>query len=135
MAFKHLFFDLDNTILNFTHASHMAFRDLLDHFGKSDYDSYSSYQIGNSEVWKSFEKGEISAYDLRAKRFNLFHEKMGWKGDGHEWNKVYMEHVVRHNKFVEGAFEVVKNLSQSAELHIVTNGLKEAQRPRRNRIG
>lgn len=130
MGIRHLFFDLDNTILDFTHASHQAFRDLLDHFGHNNYESYSDYNVGNRSVWKAFEKGQISAKKLRAERFELYHKKMGWQGDGLEWNSVYMQYVIRHNKFVEGALALLEDLSQNFDLHIVTNGLREAQRPR-----
>jgi putative hydrolase of the HAD superfamily len=129
--FKDLFFDLDNTILDFSHASHIAFREMLDHFGHNESSEiYTIYNEGNHEVWKDFEDGKITALQLRAERFNRLLSKMEWSGSGLEWNKIYIECIVRNTKYVDGALEVISNLSERYDIHIVTNGLKEAQRPR-----
>nr|WP_262914155.1 YjjG family noncanonical pyrimidine nucleotidase [Portibacter lacus] len=125
-----MFFDLDNTILDFSYASHVAFKSLLNHFNRDAYDSYSVYNQGNSKVWKEFEENKITALELRSKRFDLYLDAMGWEGDGGEWNKVYLENVILNTKYVSGAELLIRDLSKDYNIHIVTNGLKEVQRPR-----
>lgn len=129
--FRHLFFDLDNTILDFSHASHLAFKEMLNHFGHAESpEVYEIYNEGNHKVWKDFEDGKINAMQLRAERFDLLLNKMEWSGQGLEWNKIYIDCIVRNTKYVDGALDVVSNLAEKYSIHIVTNGLKEAQRPR-----
>ncbi len=128
--FKHLFFDLDNTILDFDHASHESFASLLNEKKYNHPDAYQVFKIVNSGVWKEFENGKITAIELRSKRFDLFLEQMDWKGKGAEWNKLYLENLIVHTKFVPGAQTLLKNLSINYKIHIVTNGLREVQRPR-----
>ena len=128
--YEHLFFDLDNTILDFDYASHHAFGAVLESNKLPIGDSYHKYKKVNAMVWGEFERGEISAFDLRAKRFDLFLEEMGWSGDGRAWNKMYLDRVIDFTKFIPGAKNMLNKLSGSYKIHIVTNGLKEVQRPR-----
>jgi len=128
--FKHLFFDLDNTLLDFTYASRHAFDDVLLHFNKQDKQAYGVYSEGNKKVWADFEEGKISAKELRGKRFQLLLDRMDWKGDGFVWNKYYLERVIEHTQFLDGAEDLLSSLNKKYSLHLLTNGLKEVQRPR-----
>ena len=121
--YNHLFFDLDNTILDFDHASDLAFHSLLEDKGYTHENAYKIYHNINIMVWSEFEEGLISAEDLRSKRFDLFLEAMDWKGVGSDWNTRYLRNVVKYTKFVEGADTLLHMLSKSHQLHIVTNGL------------
>lgn len=131
--YKHLFFDLDNTILDFDYASHHAFSAILESKNLPIGDSYLKYKKVNAMVWGEFERGEITAVELRAKRFDLFLEEMGWSGDGMHWNKMYLDNVIGYTKFIPGAKSMINKLSANYSIHIVTNGLKEVQRPRLKR--
>lgn len=128
--FQHLFFDLDNTLLDFDYASQMAFNDLLSHFNKEKTNAYETYKKVNAVVWSEFEKGKIDALELRKKRFDLFLNDMDWDGDGRLWNGVYLDFLIESIKFVEGAEELLIRLQDHYYIHIITNGLKEVQRPR-----
>lgn len=130
--YEHLFFDLDNTILDFDHASYMSFHSILEDKKLPSEGSYKTYKSINSKVWSEFENGEITAVELRAKRFDLFLDAMKWNGDGAAWNKLYLDKVIGFTKFVPGARSLLKNLSKKYKMHIVTNGLREVQRPRIN---
>ncbi len=125
-----LFFDLDNTILDFHYASHLAFKELLEQNNKSQENAYHIYGLVNREVWGEFERGEIDAIELRGKRFNLFLKEMDWQGQGREWNDQYLQNLINHIRYIDGAKEIVQTLSKKYRLHITTNGLKEVQRPR-----
>lgn len=129
--YQHLFFDLDNTLLDFSYASHKAFPDVLSHFGHSFSEgAYRTYSGINAQVWEEFEQGKIDALTLRKQRFQLFIDEMKWEGDGAEWNAKYLELVIDHTAFVPGAQQVLDSIKDQFHLHLVTNGLKEVQRPR-----
>ncbi|WP_235295699.1 YjjG family noncanonical pyrimidine nucleotidase [Portibacter marinus] len=132
---KHLFFDLDNTILDFSYASHRAFSATMSHFSRPEEQHYQIYSEGNAKVWREFEMGLISAQKLRGKRFQVFLDRMGWEEDGYKWNEVYLHHVVNNNKFIDGAESLLNRLREKYHIHIVTNGLKEVQRPRLKKAG
>lgn len=117
-------------MLDFNYASKLAFRQLLVETGLSHENAYDVYKNVNKLVWTEFENGEISAEVLRARRFDLFLQAMNWKGEGIEWNRKYLQNLVKHTNFMEGAQNLLQQLSQNYNLHIVTNGLKEVQRPR-----
>ena len=71
-----LFFDLDNTILDFKTAERTALRQALCSIGiEPDSKMLDRYSILNDEQWKLLEKGLVSRDVLKVRRFeNLFRE-------------------------------------------------------------
>jgi len=132
MKYTHLLFDLDNTLMDFTASSVPAFKDTLAHFEiQEEQDFYPIYRKINKQVWEELEKGEITAVSLREKRFRLFFEYIGrTELDPLEANRRYLQGIVDHPKYLDGALEFIKELSKSYTMCIVTNGLKEVQRAR-----
>ncbi len=129
--FTHLFFDLDNTILDFDYSSHISFKNLLTSRGYHYNDElYETYKIFNHQVWGEFETKKIDALELRTKRFRLFLEKMNWNEDPKDWGQEYLKGLIPATKYVDKAEDLLKNLKDNFQLHVITNGLKEVQRPR-----
>ena len=136
MKFTWLLFDADNTLLDFTKASKDAFELVCQDF-LIDYSSvtFQTYQTLNHGVWKEFEQQQITAVDLRTKRMSLFLNAIGKKNiDPDIFSDRYMEHVVKASEMYDGVVELLKALKKDYTLSIVTNGLKEAQRPRLNKL-
>lgn len=136
MKFTWLLFDADNTLLDFTKASIDAFelvcRDFL-----IDYTpvTFQTYQTLNHGVWKEFEKQEITAVELRTKRMSLFLNAIGKKNiDPDIFSDRYMERVVTASEMYDGVEGLLEDLQKDYTLSIVTNGLKEAQRPRLRKL-
>ena len=131
MSYTHLLFDLDNTLLDFSASSNEALRDIAKllevRYDKNFLDIYHDINFG---VWTEFENGLIDSITLRRKRFELTAKHYGHTIDGLMMNRKYLQGIVNHTVFVDGAQEVLAELSNSHSLSIITNGLKEVQRPR-----
>ncbi len=136
MKYDWIFFDLDNTLMDFEIASKKAFSSMLSSFGfKENEEHYSLYQQTNNEVWKDFENNKINAKTLRYKRFQDFYLIAKIKGiDPLESNKIYLEYLVEHSTMLEGAMPLLNELNENIKMAIITNGLKEVQRPRLKKL-
>ena len=134
--YEWLLFDLDNTLLDFSNTSKLAFKDLMLHFEIDEVQlAYDTYAPINAKHWSYFEKQKIDANTVRYGRFKEFlalmdhhahHEKMAHK---------YLELLVEHSHWIEGAEAMVKNLSNTHKLWIITNGLQDAQHGRLEKHG
>lgn len=125
-------FDLDNTLTDFTKASHQSFKALLEnHLNLPFSDSlYSIYKAENKKVWDLLEEGKITTIELRKLRFKLFFDKISYTGfDALQANEIYLNGLVEFNQFLPDTKEVLEGLSDHVNLAIITNGLKEVQRP------
>ncbi len=136
MKYDWIFFDLDNTLMDFSIASHQSFLQLLADNGIRNGESlHDIYEDVNRQVWKDFEEEKIDAITLRSKRFDDFYRKTGIKGiDGWESNRIYLEYVVEYSTMLDGAIELLDELKGKVKLAIITNGLKECQRARMDRL-
>ena len=132
MKYTHFLFDLDNTILNFSASSVHAFSYMLSQYKivqESDY--YDTYRKINKAVWEELEAGIINQQMLRRKRFGQFFEYIGIENmDALEANALYLEGIVKYPVYCDGALELLESLQGRVEMAVLTNGLKEVQRPR-----
>lgn len=86
--YKALFFDIDDTLLDFRKAESDALRLLLVYTPQAE----EHYKTINQNLWKSFEKGEISWDEVINTRFLTFFKEYGRAVDGVAldvvtWNK------------------------------------------------
>lgn len=132
--FDWILFDADDTLLDFTTAARKAFSSMLMDLGLPEQEGYFSlYKACNNQAWQAYEKGEINAVDLRRKRFADFIVSAGisTKMDPVAMNASYLENLIRHTSPLDGAIEVLETLQgQKVSMGVITNGLKEVQRPR-----
>ncbi len=130
--FTHIFFDADNTLFDFDGSSKLAFKDLISHLQLSDWQAhYKIYQIYNHQVWSEFEKGKINSQKLRTKRFQLYFDSFSFNYDPLKANNLYLNYLVDHATLYKDSMILLNELKRSdKKLYILTNGLKEVQRPR-----
>ncbi len=132
MDIKWLWFDLDNTLLDFSMASKLAMWQTFEDFDRICTDDiYKIYSKINLSVWQAFERGEISAEELRVKRFRDLLEAL--EDDAlspEEMSRGYLRNVVVKSQAYEDIFGILDRLKDRYSLSVVTNGLREAQRPR-----
>ena len=109
---KVLFWDIDNTLLDFDAGAEdsmkQAFADLGLEFKP---EMFNVFQEENHIIWDKIEKGELSREDLPYVRWQIILKRLGLKADG-----VAMEHVFRsylHNSAVpvSGALETLEALA------------------------
>ena len=128
--------DLDNTIFDFNTSSKLAFGSLLSDLNLEDKNGhYTTYKSLNKGVWQQLEQGVITADQVKWMRFQKFFDFLGVDKDPHQANTLYLNHLVHHFRFIDGAKEVVDYLSDNYELAVVTNGLQTVQRARLEKSG
>jgi len=130
--YKWLLFDADNTFLDFSSASRQSlFATCADYSLPCNDEIYRIYQIENAKVWEAFENKEITALQLRSLRFTKFFAATGISGiDPFEFNQAFLQNIVALSEAYEGAAHLLSSLSSRYRLSVITNGLKEVQRPR-----
>ena len=126
-----LFFDLDNTILDFGASSKEAFFTIFD---STDYvpslEDYQVYNTINHQVWVNLEKGLLTLEELKTRRWQLFFKEKGIDLDPAVTNQAYFDYIKENPAFVSGAIGLIEGLAKSYDLCLVTNGLAEVQYPR-----
>lgn len=89
-----------------------------------------SYREINRQVWVDFEQGRISAEALRVARFEQLLAELGVAGDAEALSERYLALLAMQAHLEIGAEELLRKLSGRYHLAIITNGLKDVQRPR-----
>jgi len=131
-----LFFDIDNTLVDFRSGSEMAFKRVIEDIGIQWTDGlYDKYNVVNRRYWVAFEEEKIDNATLRSERFEAFFEEHGYgKYDGHEINNAYLHHLITTTEPITGIKDLLTSLKENYRIHAITNGFKEVQRPRLDRM-
>ena len=136
MAYDWVLFDADDTLLDFRKAARRSFFAVLAQNGIPASDAHHhTFEQANYEVWTAFERGEITTERLRVKRFELFLDRAGLERDAGAMSRLFLDNLVVYTELIPGAREVLSTLALSHRLGIITNGLKEMQRPRLTKTG
>lgn len=131
--YKYLLFDADNTLLDFDAAEAQALRETLSlcPLGFSD-EIHRRYHHINDQQWKKLERGETTREKLRIDRFALLYDEFGMDGElySRETADLYTERLSQQEQLIDGAEDVLSELSKRYECYIITNGITEVQRSR-----
>lgn len=136
MNFKWLLFDFDNTLVDFTNTSKAAlWQSFRDFETNCTEDIHDAYKVVNHQVWTAFEKGDMTAQKLRVERFELLFDQINLQPAAPAaFSKRFLENLVILSEAYAGVPEMLQLLRQKYHLGIITNGLKEVQRPRLDRL-
>jgi 2-haloacid dehalogenase len=131
MTYTWLLFDADDTLFDFPLAEANALRQTLEQAGLPFETPYFEiYSRFNLQVWKEFERGQVTAAELRTKRFRLFFDEIGFAADPEAVSPRYLQNLALGIDLLPGAEAVIRALKPRFHLALVTNGLAEVQRPR-----
>ena len=124
-----LYFDLDNTLLDFSAAEHKAIRKLftLHKLPVSD-EKIAKYSVINQTWWERFEKGEIEKQEIYSGRFREYLEFYGLIGDPVKLADDYFGFLSEGYDLVDGADKALEYLkTQCYTVCITTNGMSRTQ--------
>ncbi len=132
MNYQWIFFDADDTLFDFKKSAHHAMKNTLAHYKiNPPPDYYQIYKDINHEAWSAFERKEITAEELRFIRFDKFLKAIGEYRDPLEMNSHYLYQLSQTKFMINGARKIIEELLETGRrLCLITNGLKEVQRPR-----
>lgn len=126
-----LLFDADNTLFDFHQCEGLALRRAMENKGLSFLPQHHDlYREINVQCWREFERRVITKEELRLKRFLLFFEAVDIRTDPAEFGTEYLKHLSTAAFLLDGAIELLQHLQPHFRLALVTNGLREVQRPR-----
>jgi putative hydrolase of the HAD superfamily len=133
-SYTSVFFDLDNTLWDFSSNSNRAFGILftkygLDKKGISLEKLLEVYHHYNDLMWESYRQGEVDKVTLRWKRFFLTFEALGLpdKELAQQFDIDYLETSKQMTGLVEGAPDLLEYLQDKYPLYLLTNGFNEVQ--------
>ncbi len=133
MKYKWLLFDADGTLFNYDLAEQIALKKSADEIGLTyDENLLQAYKKFNGDMWLLFEKGEIKPDELKVKRFSLLLDNYDFDFDPGKLSSIYIENLADCSDLIDGAENIIMQLSNSSKLILITNGLKTVQRKRFN---
>jgi len=133
-AYKHLFFDLDNTLWDFRSNAHEAFHELFTEMGLfsriPDFDRFLQvYEYYNEHLWTEYRKGKISKEAMRKERMLSTFRDMGIDDPelAQDIAEAYLHITPRKTNVFPQVHETLEYLAGKYRLYILTNGFSELQ--------
>ncbi len=133
-TYRSVFFDLDNTLWDFTTNSGRAFAEMYEKYGFRErgislerlLEEYHHY---NDLMWEEYRQGRIEKDILRWKRFFLTLEALGMPDEelARKMDEDYINTSRQMTGLVEGAIEILDYLKERYPLYLLTNGFNEVQ--------
>lgn len=131
--YKHLYWDFDNTIYDFTANSKASIKIALHNLSieVDDFEAYFRiYTEINDELWAQYRTHKITKHTLRTTRFEKSLKEYGADFDveGSVIDDEFIRVMPSQTVLFEGAHEVLELFRKRGfKQHIITNGFKEVQ--------
>jgi putative hydrolase of the HAD superfamily len=133
--YTHIFFDLDHTLWDYNANATETIHDLMERYGLiNEYGAeretfLEEFFVVNDELWSRFNQGLVDKEYIRTKRFQIVLENLKIN----DFDKVeglqedFIAECPTKGKLIPGAGEIVRKLSKSYRLYIITNGFDGIQ--------
>ena len=129
--FEFLFLDLDDTILDFQKAEHVALSKTLREFGlEPTEDVLKRYNLINKAHWEALERKEMTREQVLVGRFQVLFAEMGIEAEPVTIARTYEHNLGIGHYFLPGAEEAVKSLHKKYKLYLASNGTASVQKGR-----
>ena len=126
--FEFLFLDLDDTILDFQKAEHIALSKTLRSFGLEPTETVlKRYNLINKAHWEALERKELTREQVLVGRFQVLFEEMGITVEPVQVARSYEHNLSIGHWFLPGAEEAVERLSKKYKLYLASNGTAKVQ--------
>lgn len=127
-TYKYLFFDIDDTLLDFQATEKEALRAL---FAEQNMDLTAEderrYKEINQGLWNAYENGKIDRDEVLNTRFSTFFMHYNLEFDGSLLERKYRSYLEQGHQLIDGAMDVILHLQPQYELYIVSNGVSKTQ--------
>ena len=129
MKYTTVYFDLDNTLLDFLATEHKAIYKLLTlHKLPCNDEIAARYSAINKGWWERFERGEIKKDEIYAGRFRSLLEALGENGDAEQMAKDYFGFLSEGHDLMDGAIEALEYVKgKGYTICATTNGVSFTQ--------
>jgi putative hydrolase of the HAD superfamily len=132
--YKHIFFDLDNTLWDFEANSAVALNQAFKYFHLyrkvQDFNEFRNIYTGHNErLWDVYRHNGLTKQELIRQRFQHTFDKFGIIDvDPVIFNDIFLNLMPQQKELIPGTSEVLNYLyKKSYLLYIITNGFREVQ--------
>ncbi len=134
--YKHLFFDLDHTLWDFDTNAKSSLTDIYSEFGLGEKvtpqfeDFYQQYIYHNEILWSRYQKGFISADELKWKRMwrTLLDFKIGDEQLAKSLSIRFLDILPTKKEVFPYTKEILQYLTKKGYvIHLITNGFEKTQ--------
>lgn len=142
-SYKHIFFDLDQTLWDFERCSAETLSELFYNYNLENDCNFNCNELinkfhkVNDLLWGKFSAGKITKKELRDSRFRIVFDELKYLREDliEVFAENYLLNCPKKGHLVPYAKEVLDYLSHKYELHIITNGFEEVQHLKIDRAG
>lgn len=134
MKYKNLFFDLDDTIWDFSQNARETFEEIyhkysLDRYFDSFDHYYMLYQRRNTELWLEYGEGKITKEELNHQRFLFPLQSVGLDDEAFakQFSEDFFAIIPTKTGLMPYAKEVLEYLFPKYNMYILSNGFRELQ--------
>lgn len=123
-----LFLDLDDTILDFHKAEHLALGKTFRQFGLEPTEPVMArYSQINKTHWERLERKELTREEVLVGRFAVLFAEVGIVADAEKCARAYEDNLSVGHYFLPGAPEALEALSRKYKLYLASNGTAKVQ--------
>ncbi|MFP8967730.1 pyrimidine 5'-nucleotidase [Pokkaliibacter sp. CJK22405] len=127
MSYQWVIFDADDTLFHFDAFAGLQMT-LATHGKDFNREDYAQYQAINTPLWQQYQQGEITAEDVKIRRFIPLAEELGISP--RQLNQQFLASMAEVCHPLEGVRELLERLQGKVGLGIITNGLVDLQTAR-----
>ena len=128
---KYIFFDLDDTILNFTAGEANALSQALSEAGIIPTQAVlDRYHVINQACWELLEEGRLTRDEVLVQRFEQLFREMNIHYSGRDLCQRYEYLLSKQHAFMPDAEQLLRELSSKYRLYLASNGAAAVQNPR-----
>ncbi len=129
--FEFVFWDLDNTLLDFLACEEQALKAALRLNGIEMTEALQArYSAINDSKWKLFERGEITRRMVQLDRFRDFFSEFGFDLSPTAFNDTYLEQLALQAVEYPGIHEIFRKLQPRYKMYLASNGVEKVQTSR-----
>lgn len=132
MNIQFIYFDLDDTLLDHTKAQTKSLAEVYEKFRFDKYlslaDFDQNYHQINKALWIQYGNHEISKEQLKKRRFKHTLEKCAIQADWRSVSNFYMHRYQQNWRWIFGAQELIRVLSNRMPIGFLTNGFRNVQK-------
>lgn len=126
-----LFWDIDDTLLDFKRGEATAIRQTLTQIGITPTDGVVQlYSEINDALWKRLERGEVTREQILVGRFVTLFETLGIDADAAAAQQMYFSCLGAQHDYIPGARETLDVLYGRYPMYAVSNGTTVIQNRR-----
>lgn len=131
-----VFFDLDDTLLDFKKGEAAAIRKALSRLGIQPTEAViARYSAINQSQWELLEQGKITREQVLLRRFEILFGELGIQGSSREAQDIYEKLLGQEHEFLPGAQALLETLYGTYDLYLVSNGTASVQDSRLQATG